>query len=88
MILGDFNISVNKNQMKCCCNIYGLKNLIMQSTCYKNSENQTCIDLVLKDVPHSFHSTSVLEAGLPGFPFMNLTVNKKDYKKFQSRSLL
>ena len=31
------------------------------------SENPTCIDLMLTDVPHSFYRTCVLEAGLSGF---------------------
>ena len=28
-------------------NIYNLKNLVKQKTCYKNPENSSCIDLIL-----------------------------------------
>ena len=47
LILGDFNVSVKENHMKCFCDIYGLETLIKKPTCYKNSENPTCIELML-----------------------------------------
>ena len=52
LMLGDFNVSLKENHMKCFCDNYGLKTLIRKLTCYKNSENPTCIDLMLTNVPH------------------------------------
>ena len=49
----------------------------MQPKCYKNSENTTCIDLMLTNVPHSFYSTCVLETDLSDFQLMTLTVMRK-----------
>ena len=46
LILGDSNASIEKNQMKCFCDTYGLKNLIKQPTYYKISINVTGIDFV------------------------------------------
>ena len=71
--------------MKCFCDNYGLKTLIRKLTCYKNSENPTCIDLMLTNVPHCWWSSCVIETGLPDFHLMTLTVMKKEYRKFQSR---
>ena len=59
LILGDLNVSVKENQMKFFCDTYGLRNLIKQRKCYKNSDNPTCVDLVLTNSPRSFYSTCV-----------------------------
>ena len=63
---------------------YDLRNSIKQPTCYKNSENSSCIDLMLTNAPRSFYSTYVLETGLSVFRLITLTVLRKVYKKFQS----
>lgn len=41
-------------------------------TCLKNSENSTCIDLMLTNVLCSFCSTCALETGLSDFNLMTL----------------
>ena len=56
IILTDFNVEVNDNHMKSFCENYGFKNLIKQTTCYKNP--------ILTHVPRSFQSTCVTETGL------------------------
>ena len=66
-------------------NTYGLRNLIRRPTCYKNSENFTCIDLLVTHIPLSFHSTSVLETGSSDFHLMTLTVMGLGYKIFELR---
>ena len=38
---------MDEPQIKDFCNSYGSKGLIRQRTCYKNSNNPTCIDLIL-----------------------------------------
>ena len=69
--------------MKRFCNTYGLRNLIRWPRCYKNSENFTCIDLLVTHIPLSFHSTSVLETGSSDFHLMTLTVMGLGYKIFE-----
>ena len=64
---------------------YGLKNLLKQSTCYKNPSNLTCIDLILTNALQSFQSTCVIATGLSDFHMMALTVMRKGFKKFQPR---
>ena len=68
--------------MKSLCENYGLKNLIEQLTCFKNPSNPTCKDLILKNVPRSFHSKCVIATELSDFNTMTLTVIRKGFKKF------
>ena len=54
IILGDFNIEMEEQQVKDFCDNYGLKSLIRQPTCYKSPSNPTCIDLILTKAPQNF----------------------------------
>ena len=83
IILGDFNVGVEKPHTKTFCESYSLQNLIKQPICYKNPSRPTCIDLILTKVPGSIQSTSVIEAGLSDFHLRMLTVTEKSFKKFQ-----
>ena len=56
--------------------INNLKCIIKESTCYKNSDNPTCIDLILINCPKNFQKLSTLETGLSDFHKMVLTVCK------------
>ena len=85
IILGDFNVGLEEPHMKTFCESYILQNLIKQPKCYKNPSRPTCIDLILTNVPRSFQSTSVIEAGLSDFHLMTLTVMKKSFKNFQQQ---
>ena len=87
MFLGDFNVTDDEHHMKCFCKNYGLKNLIRQSTCYKNPNNLACIDLILTNIPHSFQSTWVVVTGLSNFHLMTSTVMGKSFKKYQSKTI-
>ena len=75
VILGDFNIEMEEQQINDFCDNYSLKSLIRQPTCYKKSpSNPTCIDLILTDALQKFQSTCVLETGLSDFHLMTVTV--------------
>ena len=58
--------------------INNLKCIIKESTCYKNSDNPTCIDLILTNCPKNFQKSSTLETGLSDFHKMVLTVCKSE----------
>ena len=51
MILGDFNADIQEKHMKFLPDNYNPKSLIKQSTCYKNSDSPTCLDLLLTNAP-------------------------------------
>ena len=61
--------------------IYNLKNLVKDPTCFKNVENPSSIDLILANRPKSFQKTVVRETGLSDFHKMTVTVLKSYFKK-------
>ena len=58
-------------------NIYSLKNLVSQKTCFKNPENPLRIDLILTNCSLSFQNTGVFETGLSDFHKLTFTVVKQ-----------
>ena len=45
ILVGDFNSEINDKCMNDFCESFNLSSLIRESTCYKNPENHSCIDL-------------------------------------------
>ena len=86
LILGDFNVGTEEQYIKSFCKNYDFTSLIKQSTCYKNPDSLTCIDLILSNVPKSFQSTCVIETGLSDFYLMTLNVMKKSFKEIQTHN--
>ena len=64
---------------------YKLRNLIREPTCFKNSGNPTCIDLILKNKPPSFKKIYVIEAGLYDFNKMIVAVMKMHFPKMKQQ---
>ena len=99
VLLGDFNSEICESDMHEFCNVYGLKNLIKEPTCYKNALNPTCIDLILTNKFNKFQNSKTFETGLSDFHKMTVTVLKtffqkkaptlikyRDYKDFDSNA--
>ena len=70
---GDFNVNTSDSSMTEFCSLNGLKNLINESTCYKNFEKPTCIDLILTDQPILFQRSAVIGNGLSDFHLLQLS---------------
>ena len=51
LFLSNFNACVDDETMEDFCSSYGLKSLIKQLKCFKNSKNLSCIDLILESKP-------------------------------------
>ena len=64
ILMGDFNVEPEEKNILDVLNTYKFKNLVKQRTCYKNSDNPSCIDLILTNCHRSFENTSVFETGL------------------------
>ena len=64
MPIGDYNAHVGESNMTSFCEIYELKSLINEPTCYKNNLNPSCIDLFLTTNVNSSQKTFVSETGL------------------------
>ena len=63
------------------CEIYRLGNPIKKPRCFKNPENPTCVDSLLKNNPFSFKNTYVIEAGLYVFHKIIVAVMKMHFPK-------
>ena len=49
------------------CNLYSLKNLRKELTCFKNPDNSKVTDLLLTNRPRSFCNSDTLETGVSDF---------------------
>ena len=81
IILGDLNSEIQEDKMREFSELYCLKNLVNDPTCYKNPQNPSCIDLILTNRPNSFQHTMVIGTGLSDFHKLTLSVLKTSIKK-------
>ena len=97
LIVGDLNSEINESSIHEFCNSYNLHSLCHKSTCYKNLEKPSCIDLILTNSPRSFQNTQTIEIGLSDFYKLEVTISKmhlpnnqpkvityRDYKNFDN----
>ena len=54
MLIGDLNAEPTEAAVSDFCEIYNLKHLIKDKTCFKNPTKPTCIDLMIKNRPKCF----------------------------------
>ena len=64
VLLGDFNAEPEEESISEFLNLYNLKNLVKQNTCFKHPEKHICIDLTLTNYPRSFQNTDTFKTGL------------------------
>ena len=86
ILLGDFNVETEEKNISDFMNIYNLKSLIKEKTCYKNPERPSCIDLILTNSPRSFQNSNVFETGLSDFHKLVVTVMKQYFPELRERS--
>ena len=85
IIIGDFNREPSEKAMSDFLDIYNLKNLVKNPTCFKNPVRPSCIDLILTNKRKSFQPCVLLETGISDFHKMVVTVLKQYIKKKESR---
>ena len=85
LILGNFNVEVDDQNMKTFCDSYSLTCPTKQPICYKNPPHPKCIDLILTKMPRSFQTTCVIETELSDFHLMTWSVTRKSFKKLKPR---
>ena len=81
LIMGDFNSEMSEEPMKEFCEIFNLKNLVKEATCYKSTLHPTCIDLMITNRCRCFQNTEVVETDLSDFHKMAITVLRTSFKK-------
>ena len=97
LLVGDFNSETKETSMNEFLDVYNLKNLIKDSTCFKNPLSPSCIDLMLTNRIRSFQNSQTIETGLSDHHKMTITVLKtfipkkapisiiyRDYKNYDS----
>ena len=67
VLLGDFNSEIAEDKLNEFCEIYNLKNLVKDPSCFNNPEKPSCIDLIITNQPKSFQNTKAIETGLSDF---------------------
>ena len=80
MLVGDFNAEESEPCLSQFLYEYNAKNIVKESTCFKNVLNPSCIDLFITNSPLSFQNT-VISNGLSDFHKMVITVMKMSFKK-------
>ena len=63
----------------------GGRNLISESTCYKNPEKPSSTDLILRYSSLSFQNPCAIESGLTDFHKMTITVMKTTFQKLNPK---
>ena len=63
------------------CDLYNLRSLIKEPTCYKNTNNPTCIDLLLTNGEKLFQNSTTIQTGLSDFHKMIVTLLKTNFQK-------
>ena len=81
MLIGDFNVEPTEAAVSDFCEIYILKHLIKDKTCFKNPTKPICTDLTVTNRPKCLQDTAVFETGLSDFHKMSVTVMKMYYAK-------
>ena len=76
IIMLDFNVQPHETTLTEFCEIYNLRNLVTQPTCFKSITSPTCIDLILTNSRTSFRHTSLVETGISDHHKMVQTVVK------------
>ena len=71
--------------MESFCESYRFKSLIKDPTCFKNPESSSCVDLILKNSPHSFLNSWLIETGLLDFHKMIVSVMKTTFQNLKPR---
>ena len=81
ILVCDFNVEESEpclSQFLYECNA---KNIVKESTCFKNALNPSCIDLFTANIPLSFQNTIAVSNELSDFHKMVMTVMKTSFKK-------
>ena len=67
ILFRDLSSDPTESTVRDFCQVYGCKNLIKDNTCFKNPENPSFIDLIIKNRPKCFQNSVTLETGLSDF---------------------
>ena len=87
ILAGDFNAEQKENVLNNFMDLYDLKCLVNEKTCFKSIQNPSCIDLFLTNCNRSFVSTTTISTGCSDFHKMVVTVFKINFKKSKPKKI-
>ena len=88
MLAGDFNTEKTNPIMSEFLFNNNVKNLVEQKTCFKSTNNPSCIDLFVTNSPRRFQNTITLASGLSDFHKMILTILKSTFPKVKPKQIV
>ena len=87
LLAGDFNAEDHETVLKTFLQLYDLKNIVKDKTCFKSLYSPTCIDLFLTNSDKSFIHTKILSIGVSDCHKMILTLLKTTFKKVKPKEV-
>ena len=88
LLAGDFNIEEADPIMSEFLFKNDSKNLVQQKTCFKSTNNPSCIDLFVTNSPRSFQNTITFASGLSDFHKIILTILKSTFPKVRPKQIV
>ena len=85
--MGDFIATTEDPFMKSFYDNYDLRCLVKEPTCFKNSENPSCIDLILINEPQNFIKISVIQTGLSDYHKSSI-IACRSYGMFDNKNIV
>lgn len=85
--MGDFNWEPIEESMSNFMELYDRNKLFRVPVCYENSENPSCVDLLLTNQNLSFQDTNAFEKGLPAFHALFIAVMKTYFRKVKTKNI-
>ena len=87
LLVGDFNAEEKEVILNNFMELYDLKNLVKENTCFKSFKNPTCVDLFLTNCSRSFQHTNVISTGISDCHKMIITVLKTTFNKAKPKEI-
>ena len=88
LLAGDFNIEETDPIMFEFLFKNDSKNLVQQKTCFKSTNNPSCIDLFVTNSPRSFQNTTTFASGLSDFHKMISTILNSTFPKVRPKQIV
>ena len=81
LIISELTTEVSQHSLNEFCQSYNLESIVNKPTCFKNSKNPSCIDLIMTNKQERFLKSKTVETGLSDFRKMGVSVFKTSFKK-------
>ena len=87
MLVGDFNTEISEQRIESFLHMHEPCNLVKEKTCFKNMQNLSCIDLLLKSNVYAFQQSIAICTGLSDCHELALTVLKTTVPRSQPKEI-